>query len=152
MRRLAILVLFAAAAACGGTGVFDAAEETGAFLEQTAAGIDPSRTYELEVGGPTSAWCSEPDDSPDRSEVAVRQRLDIDLRPGDDPAAMARQVVDRWEDMGLSVAVDGWGTGSVAGATRNDRGDSFGFAAVDADDDDFDVLELSSVTACHARP
>lgn len=150
----AAALLVAAVGACGdkaGT-VFGAADEATSFLEHTAADVVASRSYDLEVGSPTSAWCDEPDGTPDHSMLAVRQQLDFDLQPGDDPVMLAIQIVEYWEQLGHEVTAEGWGSSSFAGVSRNDRGEAFGVSAIDDGDGTFDVLQLSSFTTCYPTP
>ncbi len=68
------------------------------MLEETAATLFPSHTYTVEVGRPTSISCTKQFGLvDDRSRTSVRQELFFDLEEGDDPLAMAAQVVEYWE-------------------------------------------------------
>ncbi len=154
MKRLLTAAVLVVLASCAGSpdDVFSAGEQSAGFLGRTAREAFPTHRYEVDAGSPTSAWCSEPDGSPDRSRLATRSRIEIELEPGDDPLAMARRVVDHWEDSGHAVRVEGLGTDSIAAVFYRDDGSSFGLTAVDHTDDVFDALELSAVTACSPRP
>jgi hypothetical protein len=153
MRRVAAVALIVVVTtACRQTpeAVLEAGVTSTAILEQTVTELFPSHAYEITTGGPTSAWCDDADQ--DGSEVAVLSKLAIDLAAGDDPVAMAMRLVDYWRREGRVVDTAGLGTSYVVGASYGDDGDLVGYTAVDNPDDAFDVLELSSVTACYPRP
>jgi hypothetical protein len=130
----------------------DATEQATELLEETAAEVLTTHSYNLDIGGPTSAWCDEPDGTPDHTRIAVDVELTFDLQPGDDPVAMAARIVDYWRSTGHRVDAEGWGTSSVAGSFPSDDGHSFGFTAVDHRGRAFDVLVIDALTACYPRP
>lgn len=155
MRELLVVWLMATAvAACAQDpgSLSDATETAAEVLEETAAEVLAAHSYHLEVAGPTSAWCDEPDGSPDHTRIAVDMELTFDLEPGDDPVAMAARIVEYWQGIGHRVYAEGWGTSSAAGSFRNGDGNSFGFTAVDHRGGSFDVLVIDSITACYPRP
>ena len=154
MRKLLVVLLMATAASCAQDpgSLSEATEEATELLEETAAEVFATRSYHLEIGGPTSAWCSEPDGSPDHARIAVDLELTLDLQPGDDPVAMAARIADYWRSTGHRVDAEGWGTRSVAGGFRTGDGHSFGFTAVDHPGGAFDVHVIESFTACYPRP
>lgn len=155
MRQLLVVWLVATAvASCAQDpgSVFAATEEATELLEETAAEVLATHSYALDIAGPTSAWCDEPDGTPDRTRLAVDLELTFDLQPGDDPVAMAARIVEYWRSTGHRVVAEGWGTSSVAGSFRSDDGHSYGFTAIDHRDSAFDVLAIGSVTACYPKP
>jgi hypothetical protein len=155
MRKLLVVWLLATVvASCAEYpgSVFDATDQATELLEETAAAVLATHSYTLDIAGPTSAWCDEPDGTPDRTRIAVDLELTFDLQPGDDPVAMAARIVDYWRSTGHRVDAEGWGTSSVAGGFRRDDGHSFGFTAIDHGDRAFDVLVINSLTACFPKP
>jgi hypothetical protein len=155
MRKLLVVWLMATVvASCAQEpgSLFDATEQATELLEETAAEVLTAHSYNLDIGGPTSAWCDEPDGTPDHTRIAVDVELTFDLQSGDDPVAMAARIVDYWRSTGHRVDAEGWGTSSVAGSFSSDDGHSFGFAAVDHRGPAFDVLVIDALTACYPRP
>lgn len=165
MMRLAGLMLVGVliAASCAGTGeppgtVDTATEAASAFLADTVAELFPTHTYAVDVEEPTSGLCMTFGGITDETRWATYQEFVIDVRPGDNPEAMALLVVREWERLGYDVESNGWGSGSVtgdtnvAGSTNTGKGYLPGFDAVDHDGVEFDVMVLSASTDCYLRP
>ena len=96
MRKLLVVWLVATAVvSCAQDpgSVFAASEKATELLEETVAEVLATHSYVLDIAGPTSAWCDEPDGTPDRTRIAVDLELTFDPQPGDDPVAMAARIV-----------------------------------------------------------
>lgn len=146
------MVVALVVASCGGDpagSLESATAETRAVLEETAGTLFPSHSYTVDVTDPWGLNCTKRDGTDDLSRESVIQDLGFDLEAGDDPLAMAGQVVEYWEGLGFDVSWHDFGDGRMAGSAYVDEGRIYGFSARSLDFPG--RLRLSATTGCYSK-
>ena len=120
------------------------------MLEEAAATLFPSHTYTVEVWVPYGLNCTKQFGLvDDLSRDSVRQELVIDLGEGDDPLAMAAQVVEYWEGLGFDVSTHDFGDGAFTGNAYVAEGRSYSLSARSLNFPD--RLRIDATTGCYSK-